>query len=119
VPYPGERRDEYLLEIDLWSWVRVRPDTLATYDAYSDRWIAHVAEIIQLGIDAGVFTVATSAAEVAERVVALTDGLSVQSVIGCARMPYERTRTLMFSFVAEQLGLPEGALEGRTRKQSS
>jgi AcrR family transcriptional regulator len=110
IPHPGERRDEYLLEIDLWSWMRIHGEELETYGAYGDRWIEHIRQIIQDGVDVGAFTVVTSAGEVAERLVALTDGLAVQSAIGLSRMPAARVGQMIRHFATEQLGLQAGAL---------
>ena len=111
VPYPGVQQDEYLLEIDLWSQVRLHPDLLPAWERYDDLWIGHVTAMIDSGIESGAFRCQTGAAEIAERLVAMTDGLSAQSAIGAGRMPPERVRDLVLNFMAEQLGLDVGELK--------
>ena len=46
-----------------------------------------------------------SPAEIAQRMVALSDGLSFRSAIGYTGMQAQRVRELLVSFVAQQLGL--------------
>ena len=105
VPYPGVQRDEYLLEIDLWSQVRLHRQLLPAWERYDERWMQHVTAMIQAGIISGDFKSNVDAAEVAERLVAMTDGLSAQTAIESLRMPPERVRDLVLRFVAEQLNL--------------
>lgn len=105
VPYPGVQRDEYLLEIDLWSQVRAHRQLLPEWERYEALWMAHVTAMIEAGITSGDFRSDTNATEVAELLVALTDGLAAQSAIGSDRMPPERVRDLVLRFAAEQLGV--------------
>jgi AcrR family transcriptional regulator/DNA-binding CsgD family transcriptional regulator len=111
IPYPGTQRDEYLLEIDLWSNVRLHREILPAWEDFAERWIAHLTEILADGIAAGSFHPKVSAGEVAERLVAMTDGLSAQSSIGSARMRPRRARELLLRFAAEQLNVPLDMLE--------
>lgn len=106
IPYPGHRRDEYLLEIDLWSRVRMQPELLPVWESYNDRWTAHLKSILDDGAEDGSFTLAAPADEVAERLVGMTDGLSAQASVGSRRMPHERVRQLVTRFAAEQVGIP-------------
>lgn len=111
IPYSGMQRDEYLLEIDLWSRVRLHPELLPAWEDFSNRWISHVAELITAGIERGVFLTVAPADEIAERLAAMTDGLAAQAAIGSVRMPPERARAIVLRFVAEQLGVEIDELE--------
>jgi len=115
IPYPGVQRDEYLLEIDLWSHIRLHPELLPPWESYEQHWIAHVTELITRGKSSGEFNSVTPAAELAERLVALTDGLSAQTAIKASRMPTERARDLILRFASEQFGVPLEVLEQRAR----
>lgn len=119
IPYPGVQRDEYLLEIDLWSNVRLYSELLPAWEDYEERWLAHVTELIGLGIRTGAFTTRVPAAELAERLVALTDGLSAQAAINAFRMPPQRVRELILRFASEQLGVPLHVLEERAADPSA
>lgn len=113
IPYPGVQRDEYLLEIDLWSNVRLYPELLPAWEDYEEQWLAHVTDLVALGIRTGAFKSQVPAAELAERLVALTDGLSAQAAINALRMPPQRVRELILRFASEQLGVPLHVLEER------
>lgn len=106
VPSPGTRRNEYLLEIDLWSRIRMQPELLSVWEDYNERWVAHLRDILRDGS----FTLAAPADEVAQRLVAMTDGLSAQAAIGSRKMPYQRVRELVIAFAAEQVGVPAAEL---------
>ncbi len=103
VPYAGTQRDEYLLEIDLWSSVRLHPELLPAWESYHLWWVAQVTNIIQEGTADGTFRSELPAVEVAERLVALTDGLSAQAAIGSSSMTPDRVRDLVLRFASEQL----------------
>ena len=111
IPYPGSQRDEYLLEIELWSVARVHTELLPAYESYTERWVDHVVHILEEGIAEGYFEAPAGARETAERLVALTDGLSPHAAIGSARMPPERLRQLVYRFAASQLGLDADRLQ--------
>jgi AcrR family transcriptional regulator len=113
IPYPGTQRDEYLIEIDLWSQARLHPELVPAWERYQARWIDYVAEMIGDGTAAGAFTSSTPAIELAERIAGLTDGLSAQAAINATRMPPRRVRELILRFAAEQLGIDFRTLEER------
>jgi AcrR family transcriptional regulator len=105
VPYEGTQRDEYLLEIDLWSSIRQHPEMMETWESYHLWWVAQVTKIIQDGLADGCFRTDLSAEEVAQRLVALTDGLSAQAAIGSSSMPPDRVRELVLRFASDHLGV--------------
>lgn len=119
IPYAGVQRDEYLLEIDLWSHVRLHPELLPAWESYEERWLAHVTALIALGIRTGAFTSTIPAAELAERLVALTDGLSAQTAISASRMPPQRVRRLILRFASEQLSVPFEVLDERASRRDT
>lgn len=112
VPSEGVLRDEYVLWIETWARVRLHPRLLAECVAMSNRWTTFFRELIEDGVRTGVFHPVASPAEVAQRAVALSDGLSFRSAIGYTGMHAQRVRELLASFVGEQLGVPVGTLVG-------
>ncbi len=113
VPTEGVLRDEYLLWIETWARVRLHPKLLAECVAMSARWTGFFRELVEEGEAAGVFDPIAPAAEIAERVVALSDGLSFRSAIGYTAMHEQRVRELLVSFAAEQLRVPAAELVRR------
>jgi len=112
IPSEGVLRDEYVLWIETWARVRLHPRLLAECVAMSDRWTAFFQELIEDGVRAGAFHPVAPPAEIAQRAVALSDGLSFRSAIGYTGMHAQRVRELLVSFVAEQLGLTTEELAG-------
>ena len=110
VPSEGVLRDEYVLWIETWARVRLHPRLLAECAAMSDRWTRFFEELVEDGVAAGVFSPVAPAAEIAQRMVALSDGLSFRSAIGYTGMQVQRVRELLVSFAAEQLGVSAEAL---------
>ena len=82
IPSEGVLRDEYVLWIETWARVRLHPRLLAECAAMSDRWTGFFEELVEEGAAAGVFSPVAPAAEIAQRMVALSDGLSFRSAIG-------------------------------------
>jgi len=105
VPAEGVLRDEYVLWIETWARMRLQPRLLAECVAMSDRWTLFIEELIDEGARAGAFHPVAPAAEIAQRTVALSDGLSFRSVVGYTGMRAPRVGELLVSFVAEQLGV--------------
>ena len=113
IPSEGVLRDEYVLWIETWARVRLHPHLLAECAAMSEGWIGFFQQLVEDGAAAGVFHPVAPAAEIAQRMVALSDGLSFRSAIGYTGMQVQRVRELLVSFVAQQLGVPPEALAER------
>ena len=113
IPSEGVLRDEYVLWIETWARVRLHPHLLAECAAMSEGWVAFFQQLVEDGAAAGVFHPVAPAAEIAQRMVALSDGLSFRSAIGYTGMQVQRVRELLVSFVAQQLGVPPAALAER------
>jgi AcrR family transcriptional regulator len=110
IPSEGVLHNEYVLWIETWARVRLHPRLLAECSVMSDRWVAFFQELVEDGEAAGAFRPVAPAAEIAQRMVALSDGLSFRSAIGYTGMQVQRVRELLVSFAAEQLGVPAEAL---------
>jgi AcrR family transcriptional regulator len=113
VPSEGVLHDEYLLWIEVWARVRLHPELLPECVAMSARWTAFIQELIEDGVRAGAFHPVAPPAELAQRLVAVSDGFSFRSAIGYTGMPVQRVRELLLSFAAEQVGVPLERLNGR------
>jgi len=113
VPSEGVLRDEYLLWIETWARVRLHPGLLAECVTMSSRWTGFLEEVVEDGRRTGAFRPVAPAAEVAQRLVALSDGLAFRSAIGYTGMHVQRVSELLLAFAAEQVGVPEEDLAGR------
>lgn len=113
VPSEGVLRDEYLLWIETWARVRLQPKLLAECVTMSARWTGFLEGVIEEGERAGAFRPVVPAAELAQRLVALSDGLAYRSAIGYTGMHVQRVSELLRAFAAEQVGISMEELCGR------
>jgi AcrR family transcriptional regulator len=115
VPYEGRPREEYLLLIELWGRILHRPELVPAGETFSARWRGYFFDIVRNGSASGAFRPVAGPDQVAERLVALVDGLGFKAVLGYRWMPPERMRELIFDFAAEQLGVSSVELDRRAR----
>jgi AcrR family transcriptional regulator len=110
-PRPKARRDEYVLWIEMWTLVLHSREQLPALEELSARWRSFFFDVIRDGAAASEFAPVSSADEVAERLIALVDGLGFETVIGYRWSTAERMRSLLVPFAAEQLGIDRERLE--------
>jgi AcrR family transcriptional regulator len=110
VPIPGPRRGEYILWIELWVRALQDPRLLPACEALSKRWRSYFYEPVRRGAESGEFTPVSDPDEVAERIVALVDGLGFELLLGYSWTSPERMRERVDAFVSEQLGISRRAL---------
>jgi len=110
VPSPGENRDEYVLWIELWLRVLHEPDLLDDCEKISRRWREQFFTVVRDGAESGEFVPVREPEEVAERLVALVDGLGFETVLGYRWTSPARMHERLLEFAAEQLQLPVSAL---------
>jgi AcrR family transcriptional regulator len=111
VPRRGQARDEYVLWIELWLRVLHEPALLPVCEAVSERWRSYFSAVVRDGVEAGEFTPAAAPDEVADRLIALVDGLGFETALGYRWTSPERMHARLASFAAEQLGITPAALE--------
>jgi AcrR family transcriptional regulator len=110
VPEPGPRRGEYVLWIELWVRALQEPQLLPACEELSRRWRAYFHEPVRRGAESGEFRPLAAPDEVAERLVALVDGLGFELLLGYSWTSPERMRERVDAFVSEQLGVSRRAL---------
>lgn len=111
VPYPGWLEEQYLLWIELATRVLRAPDLRPESQKVDVRWRRYFREVIEEGEKSGRFRPVVPADEVAERLIALADGLALKSLAG--DVTPERVHELLRGFAAEQVGIPPASLEAR------
>lgn len=109
LPYSADARDEWLLWLEFWTWALRRPDLAEASAHVSERWRRYFFDIVSEGVAAGEFRPVAAAEEVAERLVALVDGLGLAAV--ARSMTPETFSGLVHRFAAEQLRVPLQELE--------
>jgi AcrR family transcriptional regulator len=113
IPYdrPQARRDEYVLWMEVWALVLRSPAHLPALQDLSERWRSFFFDVIGDGVACGAFTPVAPTDIVAERLIALVDGLGFETVVGYPWSTPARMRALVVAFAAEQLGLDARQLE--------
>jgi hypothetical protein len=115
LPYPGRPREEYVLLIELWDRIVHRPELVPDGEIISARWRGYFFDVLRAGTERGAFRPARDPDEVAERLIALVDGLGFKTVLGYRWMPPERMREILLRFAADELDVPYEELEARGR----
>ncbi len=109
IPYP--RRDEWVLWVEMWILVLRAPERMEALEDLSERWRGFFFDVVAAGTESGEFSPAADADVVAERLIALVDGLGFETVVGYRWGTPERMRSLLVEFAAEQLGLTPAEIE--------
>jgi hypothetical protein len=117
IPYPGPPREEWVFFLELWGRILHRPELLAAGASTDARWRSYFFDVVRSGTASGVFRPVASADQVANRLVALVDGLGLKAVVGGPWMTPERMRETLLEFAAEQLGVPYDELDRRARAE--
>jgi AcrR family transcriptional regulator len=115
VPVAGPRRGEYVLWIELWVRALQEPSMLPECEAVSRRWRECFFETVRRGTEAGEFCPVAAPDTVADRLIALVDGLGFELLQGYSWTSPDRMRERMHDFAAEQLGISRAGLERRAR----
>ena len=113
IPYPGPQRDEWVFFLELWGWILHRPDLVPDGESIDSRWRSYFADVVRSGTASGAFRPVAPPDEVADRIVALVDGLGLKAVLGQAWMTPERMREILLRFAADELRVPYEALDRR------
>ncbi len=113
IPYshPKARREEYVLWIEMWTLVLRRPERLPALEDLSVRWRSFFFDVVKDGAASGQFSPVAPVDVVAERLIALVDGLGFETAVGYRWSTAERMRSLLLSFAGEQLGIDAHELE--------
>lgn len=105
LPYPGRRRRELELWVELWLQAMREPalrgSAAAVYARLQDSW----ATLIREGAEAGEYAAADPDATAA-RVLALVDGFGVRALLGDPAVPVELARDRVWAALAAELGIP-------------
>ena len=114
IPYPGPQQEEWVVFLELWGRILHRPELLGAGERFDERWRGYFFDAVRSGAVSGAFRPAAPPDEVAERLVALVDGLGIKAVLGGWLTP-ERMRELLFRFAADQLDVTYEELDRRAR----
>jgi AcrR family transcriptional regulator len=114
---PKARRDEYVLWIEMWTVVLHNRARLMALEDLSLRWRSLFFDIVEAGTASGELRPVANPHLVAERLVALVDGLGFETVVGYSWATPARMRATLVQFVAEQLRIEPGELERQMRAE--
>jgi AcrR family transcriptional regulator len=112
VPAPGQARDEYVLWIELWLRVLHEPSLLGECEELSERWRSYFFAVVHDGVEAGEFAPVATPDEVADRLIALVDGLGFETALGYRWTSPRRMHARLRAFAAEQLRVELPAVGG-------
>jgi AcrR family transcriptional regulator len=111
IPYPGPQREEWVFFLELWGRILHRPELLAAAESTDSRWRSYFFDIVRSGAENGTFRPVAPPDEVADRLVALVDGLALKAVLGGSWMTPERMRETLLRFAADELRVSHQELD--------
>ena len=94
---------DWLLWLELWVYARHHPDTDVAQQRFHRRWRATLQDVVEYGVQTGEWEVAGAAADIAQRLCALTEGLAVHMVLGDADHTPERYVEMALTAAALEL----------------
>jgi AcrR family transcriptional regulator len=115
LPSTGPRRGEYMLWMELWVRALHDPGLLPDCEDLSRRWRGFFFDTVRRGTKAGEFAPVTDPDDVADRLLALVDGLGFELLLGYEWTSPQRMRAKMHAFAAEQLKLSHAGIERDAR----
>ena len=107
LPLPGEQERDWVLWVELWLRAVRHPELRPT----AAKLYARMKAWFVAAIEAGEFGVA-DAGPIADRTLALIDGLGLRALLGDPEMPLERARAEVWHALAGDLGLRDEAASG-------
>jgi AcrR family transcriptional regulator len=111
VPIAGTSHDEYVLWVEMWVRVLHQPELLPTSEALSARWRGYFFELVRRGTATGAFRPIADPDRVADRIIAMVDGLGFETALRYSWTSPERMHEHLLDFAAEQLGIARTELE--------
>jgi len=117
IPTTPELQEDWMLWMELWLRAARHPELHAIAEAMYARLHEWLADELAAGIEAGEFE-PFDVDDLADRTIALTDGLSVRVLIGDRTVSYEATRASALQQLAAELGIDRSELE-RPYEQSA
>lgn len=109
---------DWLLWMELWGYARHHPDTDVAQQRFHRRWRATLQDVVEYGGQTGEWAV-TGAADVAQRLCALTEGLAVHMVLGDPDHTPERYVEMTLTAAALELGCDFGELQRAAGRASA
>ena len=110
LPLPGELERDWVLWVELWLRAVRHPELRPT----AAKLYARMNEWFRTTIEAGDFGVADAGA-IADRTLALIDGLGLRALLGDPAMPLARARSEVWHALAGDLDLRDEAASGLVR----
>lgn len=105
LPTDPETIEGWRVWSEMWVEGLQEPDLQELNEDFYGQWRSQVAGIIRDGQDAGIVREG-SAAELANMLIAMLDGLAIQVLLGSKAMNAERMRATCLSFIDEMLAGP-------------
>jgi AcrR family transcriptional regulator len=110
LPLPGRPERDWVLWVELWLRAarepELRPLAAKLYERYREWMVA----VIEAGVSAGEFQPPDDVGDLADRAMALLDGLGLRALLRDPQMDLDRARTLVAELFAAELGLETASL---------
>ncbi len=105
LPFPGRRRREWELWVELWVRAAREPDLRATAATVYEQLHRSLHQLLDEGVQAGLWEL-DDPSRLADRVLAMIDGYGLRALLGDPAMPVQRAFDELWAAIAADLRLP-------------
>jgi AcrR family transcriptional regulator len=110
LPVPGRPERDWVLWVELWLRAAREPELRPLAAKLYERYREWMAGVIEAGVKSGEFEAPADIGDLADRAMALLDGLGLRALLRDPQMDLERARTLVADLFAAELGVDAGEL---------
>jgi AcrR family transcriptional regulator len=105
LPRPGRLERDWVLWVELWLRAAREPDLRPLAASLYARYHEWLEDVLKRGIDSGEFKAPDDLPALADRTMALLDGLGLRALLRDPTMAIDAARAQVADFLAEQLGI--------------
>jgi AcrR family transcriptional regulator len=114
LPVPGRAERDWVLWVELWLRAAREPDLRPLAAKLYSRYREWMVGVIEVGVKSGEFTAPADVGDLADRAMAMLDGLGLRALLRDPQMDIEHARALVAELFAAELGVDAGELLARS-----
>jgi AcrR family transcriptional regulator len=110
LPVPGRAERDWVLWVELWLRAAREPELRPLAAKLYQRYREWMAGVIGAGVQSGEFTAPADLDDLADRAMAMLDGLGLRALLRDPNLDLDRARTLVADLFAAELGIDAAQL---------
>ncbi len=110
LPVPGRAERDWVLWVELWLRAAREPELRPIAGQLYERYREWMVGVIEAGVQSGEFTAPADVEGLADRAMAMLDGLGLRALLRDPQMDLDRARSLVAEMFAAELGIDAAEL---------